>query len=68
MEADHVRDLQWAGEDDYRNLWPLEASRNNAANQVLQQYVTYRDPSGNVVTVRLQDTPLNRYFKIIGFR
>jgi hypothetical protein len=67
MEADHVRDLQWRGEDDYENLWPLEAARNNAANQVLEQLVTYRDNSGNVVTTTLKSTPLNRYFRIIGF-
>lgn len=63
-EADHVRDLQWGGQDDYHNLWPLERSWNNAANRVLQQNVTYRDDDGNVVTVRLQETPLNRWFRI----
>jgi hypothetical protein len=67
QEADHVRDLQWAGEDDYGNLWPLDAAHNNAANRVLQQLVTYRDSTGNVVTVRLENTPLNRYFRIVGF-
>jgi hypothetical protein len=50
-EADHVRDLQWGGQDDYANLWPLERTWNNKANQVLLQEVTYKDQSGDVVTV-----------------
>lgn len=64
QEADHVRDLQWAGKDAYDNLWPLERRWNNAANQILRQEVTYKDDAGNVVTVPLQRTPLNRYFII----
>jgi hypothetical protein len=67
QEADHVRDLQWAGDDAYVNLWPLEKAHNNAANQVLQQNVTYLNNAGMVVTVRLDQTPLNRYFRIIRY-
>ena len=66
-EADHVRDLQWAGKDEYDNLWPLESAHNSAANQILQQPVTYQDDAGRVVTVPLQQTPLNRYFRIVAF-
>lgn len=67
-EADHVRDLQWGGQDDYANLWPLERTWNNAANRILDQDVTYLDDSGNVVTVKLKQTPLDRWFKIDGIR
>jgi len=66
-EADHVRDLQWAGQDDYANLWPLERAHNNAANQVLDQPITYLNDAGTVVTVPLRDTPLSRYFRITRY-
>jgi hypothetical protein len=65
QEADHVRDLQWAGQDAYENLWPLDAAANNAANQILAQPVTYRDHAGVIHSnVPLRDTPLNLYFRI----
>jgi hypothetical protein len=66
QEADHIRDLQWAGEDDYENLWPLERSWNNAANVILSQKVKYKNDSGVIVEVPLAATPLNRYFRIIS--
>jgi hypothetical protein len=65
MEADHVRDLQWGGQDAYNNLWPLERSYNNAANAILRQEIVYEDASGNVgPPVQLQNTPLGLYFRI----
>ncbi len=67
FEADHVRDLQWAGDDAYNNLWPLERSRNNAANRVLDQLVTYTDAARVPRTVPLRQTPLNLYFQIRSF-
>jgi len=67
-EADHVRDLQWAGEDAYDNLWPLERTWNNLANRILGQSVTYKNDSGEVETVPLRDTPLNRWFIIKGMQ
>ncbi len=67
QEADHVRDLQWAGLDEYDNLWPLERTHNQEANRILNQMVTYRDNTGAVVTVPLHQTPLNRYFRITGY-
>jgi Domain of unknown function (DUF4157) len=63
-EADHVRDMQWQGPDEYNNLWPLPRSYNLAANAVLTQPVRYLDNTGNVVDVPLQDTPLQRWFHI----
>ena len=67
MEADHVRDLQWRGEDAYANLWPLEGTHNGAANDILSQMVTYKNAAGVVQTVPLSQTPLNLYFRIIAF-
>jgi hypothetical protein len=68
QEADHVRDLQWAGDDAYDNLWPLERVHNNAANQILNQPVTYTDRGGVVRTnVPLSTTTLGLYFRIVGF-
>ncbi|MCU1684331.1 MAG: hypothetical protein JWQ81_5070 [Amycolatopsis sp.] len=66
-EADHVRDLQWRGEDAYENLWPLEESDNLDANRILTQLVTYTDSTGAPRTARLGDTPLGLYFRIRNF-
>jgi hypothetical protein len=41
---------------------------NNAANQVLNQPVTYTDRTGVVRTnVPLNTTPLGLYFRIVGW-
>jgi hypothetical protein len=42
-QIDHVQDLAWAGPDDERNLWPLEATANMKAGweQNLKQEVTW---------------------------
>ncbi len=64
-EADHVRDLQWAGDDAYNNLWPLARQHNNAANDVLNELVSYTDRAGVThIDVPLRSTPLNLYFRI----
>ncbi|GAB4367257.1 MAG: DNA/RNA non-specific endonuclease [Elainellaceae cyanobacterium] len=69
FEADHVRDLQWGGQDDYHNLWSLERSYNQAANQVLDQPVDYESSSGTVIQGQpIKDTPLNLYFIIREMR
>ncbi len=46
---------------------PLDASRNNAANQILDQPVTYQNSRGQVLTVALKDTPRNLYFRIDAY-
>jgi len=66
-EADHVRDLQWGGEDAYANLWPLPRAANNAGNAILNQLVTYEDDAGVLQpNVPLHTIPGNRYFRIIA--
>ncbi|MFI9386608.1 DUF4157 domain-containing protein [Kutzneria sp. NPDC052558] len=67
-EADHVRDLQWGGLDEYENLWPLDRQHNLDANKILSQLVTYTDSAGNPETVPLSKTPLGLYFEIVGYQ
>jgi hypothetical protein len=68
-EADHVRDLQWGGQDAYANLWPLPGAANLAGNAILNQLVTYEDDAGVLqANVPLHTVPLNRYFRIIALR
>jgi hypothetical protein len=65
-EADHVRDLQWAGEDDYQNLWPLERAYNGAANYILEQPVSYQTRQGVArANVPLRTTERGLYFRIV---
>jgi hypothetical protein len=67
-EADHVRDLQWSGADDYDNMWPLNRADNGAANDaVLGQVVTYTDATGAARTVPIRQTPLGLYFQIVYY-
>jgi hypothetical protein len=57
-EADHIRDLRWAGADAYNNLWALAGVHNNAANDVLNQPINYTDAVGVAhIGVPLHTTP-----------
>lgn len=68
-EADHVRDLQWAGEDDYRNLWPLQRVHNNAANRILDQPISYRTKEGqDRIGVPLDSSDRDLWFRIDAIR
>jgi len=59
-QADHVRDLQRAGADEYNNLWPLAREHNYAANDVLNEPVNCTDAGGVAhFGVPLRATPLN---------
>jgi hypothetical protein len=40
LEADHVQDLQWAGQDIFANLWPMDASANKSAGARQNQIQT----------------------------
>ena len=31
LQADHVQDLEWSGDDDFPNLWPMDQSANMSA-------------------------------------
>ena len=65
-EPDHVLDLDWHGADDFSNLWPLEASLNQAAgrSQNLNQRITFaEDDQGGTV----HENMTLRSFKQQGF-
>jgi hypothetical protein len=57
LQADHVQDLQWGGDDIFNNLWPLDASANMSAGprQNDNQAVTFCDsPTGTFQTMTLR--------------
>lgn len=67
-DADHVKDLQFAGPDDFHNMWPLNEGVNRSAWEFGKQSVTYVDDDGNLQTTTLDDSALlNRWFEIVGF-
>jgi len=37
MDGDHVKEIQFGGKDDYKNLWPLKASINRGAGSKLSK-------------------------------
>jgi hypothetical protein len=61
MAVDHVTDLAFGGPDDKANLWPLDASTNNAANEVYQQYVWVLEDSTTRVA-RVGDLVNKRFY------
>lgn len=68
-DADHVKDLQFEGPDDFNNMWPLNSRINQSTWRFAEQEVTYTDEEGNPQRVQLNDPVLlNRYFRIVGFR
>lgn len=69
-DADHVRDLQFLGPDDFDNLWPLNSRINRSNNRFLDHRVKIFDTSdGTEKEVRLGDPIMyGKFFRIIGFR
>lgn len=61
LEADHVKDLNYGGSNHDTNIWPLQASKNNAANAVNYQFVAIKENNTDQVkSLRsVQQTPLN---------
>ncbi|MCB2182653.1 MAG: DUF4157 domain-containing protein [Desulfobulbaceae bacterium] len=49
MEADHVRDFNFGGQNRQDNIWPLARNKNDAANAVNEQIVAYESSSGEKV-------------------
>ncbi len=67
-DADHVKDLQFAGPDDFYNMWPLDEDVNRSAWEFGKQSVTYLDDDGNLQITTLDDAALlDRWFEIVGF-
>jgi hypothetical protein len=64
--ADHMHDLALGGFDQMDNLWPLNASANNAANAVYNQDVVYRE--GDVVQRSTVGRLRGKWFRISEIR
>jgi hypothetical protein len=62
MAVDHVRDLGFGGPDDKANLWPLNATANNRANEVYRQWVWVLE--GGVVRVDTVENLADKRFYI----
>jgi len=69
MDADHVREIQFGGEDEIENLWPLDASTNRAAGSTLARTkVKYPNGRKEIGINELKDYSSRRYyFKITDF-
>lgn len=75
FQADHVQDLMWGGPDLFRNLWPMDSAANLSAGARQNQWqrVTFRDDSGQVRSMTIQqgrDTHIleTRWFVIVDVR
>ena len=70
LQADHVQDLEWEGDDAFHNLWPMDNSANLSAGARTNQQVVgvCLTPSGAYVTYTLQELKAaglyGRYFAI----
>ena len=72
LDADHVLDIGFGGEDEYSNLWPLDARVNRHAYSgrwYMDYGIVYFDPKNPLET---QESSLYRlvgkHFKVIGFQ
>jgi hypothetical protein len=77
MQPDHVQDVFWKGPDQFDNLWPLDAFKNQSAGsrQNLHQEIEFADsPGGPVKRMTMKEfkktqwepdpTHKRRFFKI----
>ncbi len=57
LQADHVQDLEWEGDDAFHNLWPMDNSANLSAGARTNQQVigVCLTPAGAYVTYTLQE-------------
>jgi hypothetical protein len=68
-DADHVLDLQFAGPDDFSNMWPLEESVNRSALSFSNQGIVYKDAAGKIRTVPLGSDELSgKYFYVKDYQ
>jgi len=69
-DADHVRDLQFLGPDDFDNMWPLDSRINQSNYEFLNQPIKFFDTrDGTEKTVQLREWVLyGKFFRIIGFK
>ena len=69
MDADHVREIQFGGEDRLENLWPLDASTNRSAGATLKGASVEYPTSGKTITIAelKQNKSRQYYFRIVKF-
>ncbi len=68
VQIDHVQDLNWNGDDDYDNLWPLKTEKNRGANAARNQQVRARDSEGKNPETKAVSSWRGKYFKIFKVR
>jgi hypothetical protein len=65
VDIDHVLDLEFGGEDEAHNLWPLERSSNRAAGNHNKQRVWWSPSPGEAPRRNMiLGTPYNLWFEI----
>jgi len=65
MDGDHVREIQFGGEDDLVNLWPLDSTINQTAGSTLAgASVTYPTSKKTVKLSELKTKARTYYFRI----
>lgn len=71
MDADHVWEIQFGGQDTLENLWPLDASINRAAGSILsKKSVEHPEDDNETISVAELKALSGKYdyhFKITGF-
>jgi outer membrane biosynthesis protein TonB len=69
MDADHVWEIQFGGQDALENLWPLDSPTNQGAGSKLSQAEVEYPNSGKKVKIAELKQNLSRkyYFEITGF-
>jgi hypothetical protein len=57
LQADHVQDLEWSGDDEFRNLWPMDHSANMSAGARNNQQIVGAciGPAGPYVMRSIQE-------------
>ncbi|MEE8576317.1 MAG: DUF4157 domain-containing protein, partial [candidate division Zixibacteria bacterium] len=61
-QVDHIHDRAWGGDDSLVNIWPLRADKNNAANAVNFQIVSYK---GKVLSVKAHDGLKDAHVRVV---
>jgi ABC-type multidrug transport system fused ATPase/permease subunit len=69
LDGDHVREIQFGGDDVVENLWPLNAGINRGAGSTLSKSTVEYPTSGNTIKISelKQKTGAKYYFKITKF-
>ncbi len=71
MDADHVWEIQFGGQDTLENLWPLDASINRAAGSILsKKQVEHPEDADETISIAELKALSHKYdyhFKITGF-